>query len=177
MEFYPGAFLGTVELSPFFLVNLRECIPARQPTRSLGDLQEKPPRTRERLMRAPWRPGLPARSVPTTRNEEPTDSHSSKGGYLGLATLRRRSRGRFQGPGFRPAFAGGVGVAFTAPAFARPLPTAPFFRMPWGMAGPGRPAPLVGSGSPPPQPTTLARPRVRPAIPLRRDDLQRIHTP
>jgi hypothetical protein len=105
MEFYPGAFLGTVELSPFFLVNLRECIPARQPTRSLGDLQEKPPRTRERLMRAPWRPGLPARSVPTTRNEEPTDSHSSKGAFL-----------------VWPPSDGGVGVAFKSPVFAQRLP-------------------------------------------------------
>ena len=168
--------MATVELSPVFSVNLRmhTCKTTDAiARRSTGKTAENPGET----------DACPVETR-TARRECPDDSKRGadgfsleQGGFLGLATLRRRSRGRFQGPGFRPAFAGGVGVAFTAPAFARPLPTAPFFRMPWGMAGPGRPAALVGSGSPPPQPTTLARPSVRPAIPLRRDDLQRIHTP
>jgi hypothetical protein len=106
MEFYPGAFLGTIELSPFFLVNLRECIPARQPTRSLGDLQEKPPRTRERLMRAPWRPDCPP------------------GASRRLETRSRRILTRARGAILVwPPSDGGVGVAFKAPVFAQRLPT------------------------------------------------------
>jgi hypothetical protein len=57
-------------------------------------------------MRARWRRGPPGGYGPTTGEEEPRFSLES-GGFLGLATFRRRSRGRFPGPGFRPAFFAG----------------------------------------------------------------------